>query len=109
MSTTRDGEKGPSGEDKGGGKGKGKAQVVGTEEQDGGNNNTSKHADTDEFWSQHSGGERFSNLFGAHGAGGIRPPKPITTNNPTNKPQQPINHNTTPRIQTQNRDKKPKD
>jgi len=72
MSTTRDGEKGPSGEDKGGGKGKGKAQVVGAEEQDGGNNNTSKHADTDEFWSQHSGGERFSKLFGTHGAGGTQ-------------------------------------
>ena len=72
MSTARDGEKGPSGEDKGGGKGKGKAQVVGAEEHGGGNNNTSKHADTDEFWSQHSGGERISKLFGAHGAGGTQ-------------------------------------
>ena len=47
MSTACDGEKGPSGEDKGGGKGTGKAQVVGAEEQGRGNKNTSKHADTD--------------------------------------------------------------
>ena len=66
MSTTCDGGKGPSGEEKGGGKGKGKAQLVGAEEQGGGNNNTSKHADTDEFWSQHSRGGWFCQNMRRH-------------------------------------------
>jgi len=67
MSATRDDGKSP-----GGGENKGKekdqaAQVVGAENQSGGKENSSKHADEDGFWTERTGAARKSKLFGNHG------------------------------------------